>query len=311
MNKKALICIILCGALALLLTAGLVYFLTAPNAVQNTAARFGIDLPASQSESVPNSKLRQDAVPSAADGDGTIYTAEADAVKIEWSAGEVTILPSDNGRLEFFENAQTQEKYALETHTEKTGGRTTLVIRDYARSVFNIRLNTTPKLLTVYVPKGMLESIEADVASADVRLEGLTLQEVEVNTASGKVSVKDADVSKLSVDTASGEVIVENAIASRLLLESASGALSATGSFDYIECDSASGNVTIDSDSIPKSIAMDTASGSVTLRLPAECREQVAFDTASGEIESFLGVTHGEAAYEIETASGNIVIAAK
>lgn len=310
MNKKALICIVVCGLLALLLTAGLVYFLTVPDAAQNVAARFGIDLPAKQQESVPDSSARLDTVPSVSDGDCTIYTAEADAVKIKWSSGEVKILPSDNGRLEFFENAQPQEKYALEAHTEKMGSRTTLVIRDYPRSILDIRLNTTPKLLTLCVPEKMLDSITVDTASADIRLSDLSLPTLDMETASGAVTVTNADVSTLSVETASGEVIAENTTASRLSLDSASGALSAAGSFDFLEVESSSGSVYVKDAAIPKSVDIETASGSVTMWLPAECHEQVAFDTASGELESFLGVTHGDAAYEIETASGNVTICA-
>jgi hypothetical protein len=182
-------------------------------------------------------------------------------------------------------------------------------------------------------------AIRVSVASADVaadRTRGSLRVEtgsgnVDVRTASGDVNLEtgSGDItlaamagSRLKLETGSGNVTLSDAKSPDFQVETGSGDIEATGaSGDDVSFETGSGDVRVALVTTFQSLHIQTGSGEVTLKVPANLGAEVDLDTGSGDID--LGglavqvrriqhdhvvgtIGDGKARLTVETGSGDV-----
>ena len=181
--------------------------------------------------------------------------------------------------------------------------------------------------------------IQVHVASADVAADR-TRGTLRIATGSGNVDLRDAtgdvnlesgsgDVTvsgmrgtRLQLETGSGNITLSDAEATDLHVETGSGDVRATGAKgDEVSFETGSGNVDVALTGAFRTLAIETGSGDVTVKVPPTLGAEVDLDTGSGEID--LGgltiqvrrieqdhvtgtIGDGRGRLSIETGSGNV-----
>lgn len=224
--------------------------------------------------------------------DSVTLENDISGISIHWSSGEVLVSAYDG-----------KEVVLRETGADKDGDRLRYRVDNGVLTIqerqSGVSFHAASKTLEILVPTKDLNFVAINVSSADVRVTGMKGMSLELDTSSGGVFVSDCRFRHVEVNCASGNAELN-------------------GSFDGVEFESASGNLTLVSSVAPKEISVNTASGDVTLTLPADADFSLEFDTASGEwdIQDFVGSLRGEqfvcgngvGDYEIETASGDLTL---
>lgn len=168
------------------------------------------------------------------------------------------------------------------------------------------------------------QKAEFTSASGELRLEELEAEQASITTASGDVHLMKSEADDISVNTASGDVQIQE-VRGRFDCTTASGDVKVEGGSGWGEIGTASGEVRISLAELTGDLSVSTASGDVTLALPANSSFTFEADTASGDIDTFFddmlqfskkgnhasGAVNGDDAgrkVDIETASGDIRI---
>lgn len=168
------------------------------------------------------------------------------------------------------------------------------------------------------------EELSVTVASGDIYLQNVSTQKACFTSASGEVRLQGLTAEKAEVTTASGDVKLQELTAGKAEITTASGDVDIPESRGQAEIGTASGDVRIFFAEPAGEISINTASGEVTLKLPADAAFAFEADTASGDIDTFFddalqfskrgnhaeGEVNGSSRFSvgIETASGDIRI---
>jgi hypothetical protein len=168
--------------------------------------------------------------------------------------------------------------------------------------------------------KGTRGSLDLDTGSGDIRVDNAQ-GDINLDTGSGNVTINGAKGPRLNIDTGSGDVIASGIEAAHTENDTGSGGIRLDGvTTSRLSLDTGSGDVRATLTTTPDDIEIDTGSGSVTLRLPADASAMVELDTGSGDftVDFPLTVTHkeesnlrgklgsGRGRITIETGSGDI-----
>ena len=126
---------------------------------------------------------------------------EVSGLAISWASGDIDIQPADQDTV---------------TVSEERSGGSSMVVRhlgstleiEAGESKWRLGVGkSTQKDLSIRVPRDWLcQSLEIKAASADIRVDGLTITSVALNTASGDCAFTDCTVEKMQVNTASGDL---------------------------------------------------------------------------------------------------------
>ena len=220
-------------------------------------------------------------------------------ISIDWASGTITIRPGDTDEILYEEAGNFDSAYAM---VAKVSGSKLTIQYCKDSSILKGGFSfggSLHKDLTITVPRNWVcRELEIDVASADLDIRELTIQEFDFDSASGKCALTDCAVGELSLDTASGDVTV-------------------SGTLDTLDCDSASAKLQLDLKNTPRSIDVDTASGSLTMTLPSDCGFTVSLDALSGRFSSDFATTtqnghhiygDGSCKINVNSMSGNVTI---
>ena len=151
----------------------------------------------------------------------------------------------------------------------------------------------------------MTGDLAVDVASARVSVNGHT-GSLNLDTGSGGAEVRDVKGDELTVDVGSGSVSVIGATVRRMTLESGSGGVEAdqinapeltvdVGSggvrmdrvtSDRVRLETGSGGVRLELTNSPKTLDVESGSGTVTLVLPSNLDADIDISTGSGSIDT-------------------------
>lgn len=215
-------------------------------------------------------------------------------IEIDWVSGEIQIIPTEIDHIKVNETAAHANTEAM--LCRKDGD--TLKISFCKGELVSLKGIGT-KDLTIQVPKGWAcRKLEIDAASPKISVQGLTADEVDLDTAGGESWFDSCTLGKLDADTASGNLYL-------------------TGTLENLEYDSASGSVEAELDNVPSKITMDTASGSLSLKLPKGAGFAVALDSLSGKLDSDFPITldgdrylcgDGACKIEMESLSGGVTV---
>lgn len=215
-------------------------------------------------------------------------------IEIDWVSGEIQIIPTGTDHIQVNETAAHANTKAM--LCRKDGD--TLKISFCKGELASLK-GIGPKDLTIQVPKGWAcRKLEIDAASPKISVQGLTADEVDLDTVGGESRFDSCTLGKLDADTASGNLYL-------------------TGTLENLEYDSASGSVEAELDNVPSKISMDTASGSLSLKLPKGAGFAVALDSLSGKLDSDFPTTldggrylcgDGACKIEMESMSGGVTV---
>ena len=222
-----------------------------------------------------------------------------DRLSIDWASVSITIQPGDTDEILYEETGSFDSAHAMVAKVD--GSKLTIqYCKDgsFLKGGFSFG-GSLHKDLTITVPRNWVcRELEIDVASADLDIRELTIQEFDFDSASGKCALTDCAVGELSLDTASGDVTV-------------------SGTLDTLDCDSASAKLQLELKNTPRSIDVDTASGSLTMTLPSDCGFTVSLDALSGRFSSDFATTtqnghhiygDGNCKINVNSMSGNVTI---
>ncbi|MCL2539737.1 MAG: DUF4097 domain-containing protein [Oscillospiraceae bacterium] len=247
----------------------------------------------------------------------SVKAAGVSSVDIDWRSGAVEISLYDGEEIKFSESsyADITSDYRMRFAVEDS----VLKIR-FARS--GVRFVNTfinrGKTLTLQLPRDMVfDRFSVDAISATVSINGLNAKDCVVDTVSGQISIFGAELKTLKTNSVSGRVDLDDVYADQLVADTISGRLEANGSFQSVSANSVSGSVNIDSAKMPERVAVDTVSGSLTLRIPENDGFEVNYSKVSGSFSCDFEVrqtnrtaTHkgGGAKISLNTVSGSIRI---
>lgn len=240
-------------------------------------------------------------------GGGEISKDQVNEIEVNWTAGEVKIVPySGNGTSSdviFFteeSGSKLEERYEMRYKVED-GVLKIMFAKPNVK--FQGIFKSLEKDLVINVPVGTaLTDVTIDTVSANINMENITVQnQFDLETISGDIdgALLTADV--MDAETVSGEIRWNEA------------------NFDSVSADSVSGEINVSFLTVPANIQMETVSGGMTLGLPENDGFSVEYDKVSGEFDCEFNVTidksmaaykNGEAKIKLETVSGNMKIVA-
>ena len=226
-------------------------------------------------------------------------SGKIDEISIDWASGTISILPGDTDEILYEETGDFDSAYAMVAKV--SGSKLTIqYCKDgsFLKGGFSFG-GSLHKDLTITVPRDWVcRELEIDAASADVEIRDMTIQEFDFDGASGRCTLTNCAVGEMSLDTASGDVTF-------------------SGTLDTLDCDSASAKLQLELRNTPRSIDMDTASGSLTLVLPEDCGFTVSLDALSGRFSSDFATTtqngrhiygDGSCKINVSSMSGGVTI---
>ena len=226
-------------------------------------------------------------------------SGKIDELSIDWAYGSITIQPGDTDEILYEETGDFDSANAMVAKV--SGSKLTIQYckdRSFLKGGFSFG-GSLHKDLTITVPRDWVcRELEIDVASADLDIREMTIQEFDFDGASGRCTLTDCAVGEMSLDTASGDVTF-------------------SGTLDTLDCDSASAKLQLELRNTPRSIDMDTASGSLTMVLPEDCGFTVSLDALSGRFSSDFATTtqnghhiygDGSCKINVSSMSGGVTI---
>ena len=245
---------------------------------------------------VNGSVIRYDNADKYTAGDREI-TDKIDRLDIDWVSGSVNVTSGGSTVIiKETTKGRLDDKYKVHTWAEGS----TLHVR-FCKSGERYS-GEEAKTLEITVPEGVIfESIKADAASADIKIEGVSSKKAVMDSSSGNMTY-NGDAESFSCDTSSGNI-------------------GFSGKAADIKADSSSGDIFIDQAGDAKSISVDTSSGDVKLYMPQDYGFTAKISTTSGNISYDLPLTksgdetytflNGENELDIDTSSGNVKILGK
>lgn len=210
----------------------------------------------------------------------TLSTASADIRSADLPGRELDI-DTASGKIDL--HARDAEKIRIDT----ASGDIALTVDSEMRS---LSVNSASGKMDISL-KNSVSDVDLDTASGKITLDCTgAIGTLDVDSASAALNLEAVKIEKLDVDTASGDLLVR---ADQLI---------------DAKVNSASGRVTMDLGTVPANCDIETASGEVTLTLPATPGFTAHISKASGDFESDIPLTHTGNTYTCGDASGRIDI---
>ena len=259
----------------------------------------------------------------------TVSAKDINSLKVDWVSGTVTITPYSGEDIIVTEYAnrdlEENERLVL-----KESGRT-LVVEYCTRTGLSTNMS---KLLEIKVPESLaakLVDVEVDTASADIKIDTLTLEKLNLSVVSGDISLVDVimasarldsasgdfrlnavEVDDIFINTVSGTTRAESSLLRSFKGDSASGDFILEGTIENIEISTVSGGVKITSGVVPEKVKCNTMSGDVDLFIPAGDTISVKFDSMSGSLTGDIPMMLVKSGgYSFDSVSGDVTISRK
>ena len=227
-------------------------------------------------------------------GPGKIPAWEVHDIEVNWAAGSITIETADTDSISFDETGSKNN----EPMVYRQQGNKLIIEYQVPEVAFGFTSSSSKDLIITVPQDWQGGKLTVNAASAELTVNGLVANDVSVNTASGDCSFTNCSLSELELNSASGKV---NYI----------------GTLYSLDCDTASGNITVVFDNIPRSIEFDGVSADLELTLPADAGFIVEMDALSGGFTSDFETSQRNGQYicgdgsckiDIDGMSGNVTI---
>jgi len=241
-------------------------------------------------------------------GSERVDAAGINNIRIEWVAGEITVVPHDGSEIQVTESAQ-RELRDIEKFRVTTSG-DTLTINFTGP---NISGKTPQKRLEVLVPRELSENMQMlsiDTVSGGANVTDITASVLKVESISGDLDLSGV-FGDAKIKTVSGRLTLKNSAQNAVVdTDSVSGRTELSGYFDKAIINSVSGSISFTSATVPTSLKVDSISGGITIALPAGSEVSVNHSSVSGRLSSDIPVTMegSGAVIRISTVSGSTKI---
>ncbi len=240
-------------------------------------------------------------------GAGEVSTNQVNEIEVNWTAGDVKIIPyigdgTSSDVIFFTEESGTklEERYEMRYKVED-GVLKIMFAKPNVK--FQGIFKSLDKDLEINVPVGTeLSDITIDTVSANIDLDNITVN------------------NQFKLETISGDIDGTLLIADTMEAETVSGDIHWTdATIRTVSAESVSGKINVAFKRIPSDIQMETVSGNMTLGLPENEGFKVEYDKVSGNFDCEFNVQinkdmatykNGEAKIKFETVSGNMKILA-
>lgn len=215
-------------------------------------------------------------------GQGTL-DEEIDSVDIDWIAGNVKMVLTDEAKVIIKETESEDEDNELRYRV--VDGKLVIKFRKSGDASWNFWGRHHEKELTVYIPRKMAEN----------------MKEVAVSCVSSDLNIKEITACKLNVEMVSGDI-------------------KATGIFDDVEIEMVSGDIDMVSDKMLLKADVESVSGDVKLTMPEGDGFTAEHDSVSGDMDIDFEIRtkgkasiykDGSADYKFESVSGDVSIKKK
>lgn len=229
-------------------------------------------------------------------GSGSVSAQGIDTIEINWVSGRVDVVVTDGDTIRFREPQGLSEADQLRYLVD--GNR---LILQFCAPRWSFRFSLHNKALTLEIPKSLADSmntLELNLVSARVQVNGITARECELETVSGASQFSGCAFDHMEVDDVSGDFTYE-------------------GRLESLEYDAVSGDVTLRLSNIPREITVDQVSGDIDIYLPADAAFSATMDSASGDFTSLFpmvrqGDTYicgtGGGVFRFDSVSGDVTI---
>lgn len=229
----------------------------------------------------------------------TADPAQIREIEIEWAAGSITIQPAaDLTEIRITETEPSDDKYKMVCR--QSGD--TLSIQFCKDSIqfpsFGISTDSSKDLVILVPAAWVCNTLEIDAASADVKLQDLTIRELNFDGASGSCDLINCDVGSMDLDAASGNVTF-------------------SGCLNSLDFDGASADCDLVLSNCPSRIDLDGMSGRLDITLPSDCGFSVDTQGISCDFTTDFETTtrdgihyhgNGQCRINIDAISGNVCI---
>lgn len=307
MVKHGKAVIIVCLAVVIVCLAGLCVWLITGNL-------FGVGTGFSLGDGL-NGGVRWDLVGGIESGSGDYvqrgtYSVGAEGVgtlRLDWTAGAVSVAPYDGAEITLTEYARRELSDSEKLSYSVQNG--TLSVR-YTGQNTALGISMPSKRLEIQLPRALAQKLtllSVDGVSADISLSDLGTGALDANTTSGEITLKNLSADSASLGTVSGEMALSGASVRALTANTTSGDCSFAGSFQNVQFDSVSGDMTLSSAAAPESLKSHTVSGDVTVLIPETEGLSVSQNSVSGDFNSDLAVKllKSGGAYDFSSVSGD------
>jgi len=204
------------------------------------------------------------------DADTVIRTEEirepVDHLDIEWSAGNIQLIPADREGIRIVEKAPDSDRATRLQYRVEDG---TLIVETDEPGGFHLLFwKRTQTDLEVTVPRTSYERILVDATSGSCDLSGLTASELVAELTSGMMTLDGTSAGKADIDLTSGEIRGSDVDLGTVEIEMTSGTLSLDGKLQAISLNVTSGNSKVRNTVLPDRLDAKTTSGNMTFWLP-------------------------------------------
>lgn len=237
-------------------------------------------------------------------GDGSATRADVSKIQVNWTAGDVKIVPyigDTTGRDEIF-------------FSEESG---TPLEADY-----KMRYKVEDGVLKIMFAKpnvkfkGIFKSLDKEL-TINVPT-GTTFSEVNIDTVSANIDLESIQATRFGLATVSGDLNGAMLIGDAMDMETVSGDVQWTeAQLGAVAMESVSGRINTRFTSMPTDIHMETVSGEMTIGLPENDGFKVDYDKVSGNFDCEFNVKinknmalykDGGSKITLETVSGDMII---
>ena len=233
-------------------------------------------------------------------------------VEIREREFDVTIVPTTENTYRLEAGSEGYHDVTLENGTLR-------IVRNKQRMERRLFFSGSGEL-TLYLPKGQYQALDVTTASGDIEVRQ-DFATVHITGASGDVMLAGTYPGKVTVQTASGDVALEGIFGGALEVQTASGSQNLKGRFASGKLRSASGDMELSGTSFGENLAVETASGDVTLsnvlaqalrlrsasgdvRMERICAETLDAESRSGDLD--LERVLSKSDFLCKTTSGDV-----
>lgn len=223
--------------------------------------------------------------------------ASVDSVTIGAVSEAIRISEASDGQfgVHFTGTAITADESAV-PELEAGVQRRSLAVRVHHKPTAVAGLHLSDLVLEVVIPAGYSGGLSVESISGSIDVVPHTYRSFAARTTSGAIYLNTARATSVSARSVSGSVTARKIAADRVFVETTSGRIEIETSAPSLELRSVSGSVRASSSTSPAMINVDSTSGSVMLRLPADSRFRLDARSTSGSIRCDFPISTPETA---------------
>jgi lia operon protein LiaG len=216
----------------------------------------------------------------------TFEPSEVSSIEVDLVSDDLNIIPTTKGDISvhFYGEVSTNVRRNLpELVAYKTGDKLYVEVSQSLDIVIGINIRRTT--VDIYIPEIMLEDMDINVVSGNIKVEDLKVDELVIDSTSGDMKLDKISSEKIRIESTSGDVAVRD-YTGNIDVSNTSGDISLMSGTENedIFVKSVSGDIFIEQDGV-SDMEIGVTSGDIRIALPQDSEFKLNASTLSGEIE--------------------------